>query len=497
MMLKQANNQVDYLIVGAGPCGLGAAHRLHELRISSWRVIEQSEYPGGLATSFIDDQGFTWDVGGHVVHSHYPYFDEVFHAALGKNLYQHERESWVWLAEKFIPYPFQNNLRFLPPELQWDCIQGLLALARQTKPKTKQAKAVVSTEVSFHEWILAHFGAGIAEHFLFPYNKKIWAYPLKKMNKNWVGDRVAPIDLIKSLENILQATTDVAWGPNKTFYFPAKGGTGSLWRKIASALPQTKFNFKTSLVSINATDHTAVLSSGEVVQYQQLISTLPLTNLLTTTTFPAHRPHWLQPSAQAKTKKALFASTVHIVGIGLEGTPHPDLRTKCWLYYPESNLPFYRVTVFSNYSPTHVPKPGKQWSLMCEVSESAYTASYLQSVKNGQKKLNTKKIIADVIKGLKEAKLITTTDAVVSTWTHTAWLGYPTPTLAREKVLTPTLRALEKYDLYSRGRFGAWKYEVSNMDHTFMQGVEVINRLVLSEPEKTVWHPTQVNHPNP
>ena len=31
-----------------------------------------------------------------------------------------------------------------------------------------------------------------------------------------------------------------------------------------------------------------------------------------------------------------------------------------------------------------------------------------------------------------------------------------------------------------------WKYEVSNTDHTLMQGVECVNRLLLDEPEVTV-----------
>jgi hypothetical protein len=31
-----------------------------------------------------------------------------------------------------------------------------------------------------------------------------------------------------------------------------------------------------------------------------------------------------------------------------------------------------------------------------------------------------------------------------------------------------------------------WKYEVSNTDHTLMQGVELVNRLLLDEPETTI-----------
>ena len=43
------------------------------------------------------------------------------------------------------------------------------------------------------------------------------------------------------------------------------------------------------------------------------------------------------------------------------------------------------------------------------------------------------------------------------------------------------------------GRFGAWKYEVSNQDHSFMQGVELVDRLALGDSELTLNHPETVN----
>ena len=46
--------------------------------------------------------------------------------------------------------------------------------------------------------------------------------------------------------------------------------------------------------------------------------------------------------------------------------------------------------------------------------------------------------------------------------------------------------ALKMADIASRGRFGAWKYEVSNQDHSFMQGVEWVNSVLLDVPEVTV-----------
>ena len=56
----------EILILGAGPTGLGAAYRLHEAGHDRFTVLEARGEPGGLASSYVDPQGFVWDVGGHV-----------------------------------------------------------------------------------------------------------------------------------------------------------------------------------------------------------------------------------------------------------------------------------------------------------------------------------------------------------------------------------------------------------------------------------------------
>jgi hypothetical protein len=101
-------------------------------------------------------------------------------------------------------------------------------------------------------------------------------------------------------------------------------------------------------------------------------------------------------------------------------------------------------------------------------------------------------LVSDTIAGLRATRLISSTDEIVSTWSYRAAYGYPTPSLERDAILNRVIPALESRGVYSRGRFGGWKYEVSNQDHTFMQGVEWANFIVEGAPETTY----QVTRPN-
>jgi hypothetical protein len=73
----------------------------------------------------------------------------------------------------------------------------------------------------------------------------------------------------------------------------------------------------------------------------------------------------------------------------------------------------------------------------------------------------------------------------VSIHTEDVEYFYPVPTLTRDGALGEIQPYLMERDIYSRGRFGAWRYETSNMDHSVMQGVEVVDRLLLGEHETT------------
>jgi len=436
------------LIIGAGPCGLGAAKRLAENGRAEWELLEGQDIPGGLAASFVDDKGFTWDIGGHVQFSHYKYFDKAMVEFLGEDGWlHHDRESWVWIKDRFVPYPFQNNIRRLPPEDLRKCLNGLKEAAQSLKAKPE----------NFREWIRATFGAGLAEIFLEPYNFKQWAFPPELMNTTWMGERVSVVDLARITRNIELKKDDVSWGPNNKFQFPKHGGTGAVWRAAAGKLPHEKLHFNKRVISVDLKGHACRTEDGATYKYEHLISTLPLDELVRISG---------QSQFEPLVERGLLYSSSNIVGLGLSGKPADELAKKCWMYFPEDNCPFYRATVFSNYSPYNVPDIAKNWSLMLEVSESQY------------KPVDQSRLLEDVIQGAINTKLISDRDRIVSTWTHRAEHGYPIPGLHRDEALKELIPFFEKHDVYPRGRFGMWKYEVGNQDHCFMQGVEAIEHLV-------------------
>ena len=110
------------VIIGAGPCGLGAAHRLLEKGHSDFAVYERRPYVGGLAASFLDDRGFTWDFAVHVAHSHYHYIDRLMDDLLPGGFLHHERRSWVreaWFATGKPVYRFVTRRL-----LKWEDNEG-------------------------------------------------------------------------------------------------------------------------------------------------------------------------------------------------------------------------------------------------------------------------------------------------------------------------------------------------------------------------------------
>ena len=443
------------LILGGGPTGIGAAYRLHELGYTDWNLYEKHPYLGGHSATHRDERGFFWDEGGHVLFSHYPYFDKFIQKVLKKDFNALERESWIVLPDARVPYPFQNNLRYLGPDASLKCLADLAAV---------QGKSVGSRD--FESWILGTFGRGIAELFMLPYNARVWATPLALMSKEWIAERVSAPDFKRVLGNVLREEDDVAWGPNNTFIFPKFNGTGDIYAR-AGALMSDHVYLDKEAVSLSTRKKEVTFADGEVCSYDYLISALPLPVLA--------RISDDLPSGVKEATSLLTYNSLIIIGLGIE---RPLETTTCWEYYPDPTVPFNRLTYFHNYSKYVVPDgdTDRYSSLMLEICYSRY------------KKVRKKTAVEDSIDALVRYGILQEGDRkkIVSKAVYDIAYGYPIPTLDRDALLRRIQPALMRRSIYSRGRYGAWKYEISNMDHCFMQGVESIDA-ILSGTQETTW----------
>jgi protoporphyrinogen oxidase len=441
------------IILGAGPTGLGAAYRLQEQGYDNWEIYEKNSYIGGLSASFQDDKGFTWDIGGHVLFSRYDYVDRLVDKLLGDEYMLHRREAWIWLLNSWVPYPFQNHIRYLPRDALLECLLGLV-----------KVQGNKYTPRNFQEWILNTFGEGIAKYFMLPNNRKSWAYPLESMDKNWIAGAgsISVIDIERVLRNVIYEQDDKGWGANSQFRFPLHGGTGGLFSRF---MPYIKEHLTLSeeMMQVDLDRKVVKFSTGKEASYDVLINTTPLDQFVLKIT---PKKDFLMKAAKLLKHNGVFS-----IGIGIR---KPCPSEKCWIYFPEDNCCFYRVTYFSNYSPNNVPDATTYYSLMCETSYSEHKPEDKAS------------IIKNTVQGLVDTKFMSDADNYLIETTHViqADYAYPIPTLERDKALNTIQPYLENNSVFSRGRFGGWKYEVSSMDQSIMQGVEIVNTLLKGLKEK-------------
>lgn len=384
---------MKYVIIGAGPAGLGAGWQL-EKNGQDFLILEKENYLGGLSTSFKDKVGFYWDLGGHVLFDNQSQLAKLSKNLLKNKISVYKRKASIFLDNKLISYPFQDNY-----------------LADKSFNKSLSPK-------NFKQWLYQTFGQRQAEVFFIPQNQKSWRFPLEQMSFGWIEKRIKlPQDKTKN------------WGANAQFLYPKIGGIGLLWQMISQKF-QNKIKFNCEVLKIDEQKKEIILQDKKI-KYQYLINTMPL-NLL---------------SQKLQDKKIKFLSgkieynSGLIIGLGIKGRLKTDQH---WLYFPQKNLPFFRIVFNSNFSQLR-----KNY---CALTLEITNGQYHDEINN----LN-----------LFDGKIISRFEKKIPYF-------YPIPTLDRDEILEKINKYLQDKQIYSIGRFGAWKYESGNMDDAFGQGMKVI-----------------------
>ena len=460
------------VIVGAGPCGLACARELILLGHRDVLVLESAAIPGGLASSVVDKAGFTWDRGGHVVFSHYGEFDRLLDDVMSGDVHHHDRSSFVRIADRWVPYPFQNNLHHLPPDLADEALIGLVEaqLAIQSDDGSSDAALL-----DFGTWMEGMFGSGIVRQFMRPYNEKVWAQPASAMSAQWMAERVATVDWRQALRGLVHRSDDVAWGPNNRFAFPIAGGTGEIYRRLAANLG-CRITYHATVSTVDAEQRALCTVDGRRFEYEHLLWTAPLDRLVGALTSA--------PEELRAASADLIHNSVTVVGIGYEA-PLTDERS--WLYFPEPDVPFYRATNFAKYAAANVPDADtdRYCSWMTEIASSEWRPLPGGEVGDGHPdEASDAALAVRVDSAIRSAGLVAPDATVASAHVEHLPYGYPVPTLGRDRALRTIQPWLMERGILARGRFGGWKYELGNMDHAVKMGIDAARRMALGEDEQ-------------
>jgi protoporphyrinogen oxidase len=412
-------------VLGGGLTGLSASFSLGRAGVSH-RLFEREAVPGGHAVT-VEEQGFRFDCTGHLLHLRDPAMQALATELLPPEQYRKiQRRSAVFSHGVYTRYPFQANTFGLPPEVAYECLSGFLqAHFAAEKPAPKD----------FEAFCLTHFGAGISQHFMLPYNARLWGVAPREITSEWC-QRFVPLP---KLEDVLRGAVGARspeLGYNTSFWYPERG-IGSFSEALAARTP---IELQRAPRQIDLERRVLVFDDEEVA-FDVLVSSIPLPSLLKLLS--------RLPEPVAEAASLLRSTRLHYFDLGLR-VPNPNPYH--WVYVPEDKYPFYRVGCYSHLSDKLAP-PGKS-SLYVELAE--------------RRAPNPERALAAVAAGLRELGLLRSEQDIELWRLRTidfAYVIYDHHYRAALDVIEPFLA---EQRIISGGRYGAWNY--SSMEDALLMG---------------------------
>ena len=309
-------------IIGAGIAGLTAANLLKRNNIP-FVLYEAGKKIAGLATSFKDTDGFSYDFGAHFITNR---LAEAIGVGSECRLVKHYGEA-VWLKGKTYNYPF--GLMTIPRmSLSW--FAGQIRSLRNGH-----------TPGSAAEWFHKRYGSALADEVALPLLEAWSGAPAENLSPA-VGDGLFGGSIAKTLYLKTAAKLTgraVACGynrekpenPNVWHVYP-NGGVSTLCEKLAEGLEDSiRLESPVEAIIVENEKVVAVLVKGELQEVSAVISTAPA-NILAKLVKGSLA---LQSASQFRYRPMVFIN-MRFEGRGLL----PD--TVMW--FPEKEFPFFRLT---------------------------------------------------------------------------------------------------------------------------------------------------------
>lgn len=418
----------DILILGAGITGLSCAAKLAG---KDYMILEKNGNIGGYCATFYQDD-FVWDCAGHFFHFSNPEIKEEFSALLSqKDMVYNKKNTKIFYNGEYVDYPFQYNIHQLPKSEFIECLIGLYSKGQ-------------NAEETFKDMLYEKFGKGIAEKFLIPYNTKLYACNLDKLDKEAMGrffPYAKPEEIIRGFSGEQKKTY------NDTFFYSEKGAVEFV-NHIAKNVEKNKILTNEKITKIDV-DKKIVYTEEKQIKYKQLISTIPMTEFLRL--------------AGKDSKIKLSANKVLVFNFGFD-KPAKDSSLH-WIYFPGEEC-FYRVGFYNNI--LHKEKLSIYVEIGFNEDDNIDIEYYKQKTLEDLKSVG----IIDDHKKIAENHIV-----MDPAYVHISSEG--------EEFLKNTRKNLEEEGIYFAGRYGLWTY--CSIEDCIVQAYEVVGRITGGlDGEKTV-----------
>jgi protoporphyrinogen oxidase len=426
-------------ILGAGMAGFGAAYRLHNEGVRSIQ-FEKNSYYGGHAATFKNDNGFIFDDGPHISFTKNERIQKLFAESVNEEYEKLQAQVNNYWKGHWVKHPAQCNLSGLPDDLVVDVLKDFIGVYGQEHGEIK----------NYADWLVSSFGKTFATTFPMEYGWKYHTTTASNMSIDWLGERLYQPKLEEVLRGaITSLTPEVHYISH--FRYPTHDGFVSYLNMF---LDNADLRLDNELQRINPKSRELYFSNGGVIQYDAVISSIPL---------PEFMPRIDGvPKDVLEAAEQLACTTCVIVNIGLK---RENISPAHWTYFYDRDICFSRLSFPHMFSSNNVPQ-----------GHGSIQAEVYYSKKYRPLDCKPEDCIDRVINDLQKCGLLAQEDEIVFREARVASYANVIFDLDRAKALEIVHGYLDDIKIAYCGRFGDWGYLWT--DESFVSGENAAQKII-------------------